>query len=195
MTVIFMVLMLVAVLLTKNTISDITSLRRRLTKSREALLRLNKNAITVPGKVLSTGYGIEYDFPYLDAEEVMGKKLSEEEVAAFEKKRRENTANRLEYGEVLFRYGYSINGDFIVSRTISIYGNDMDLEFFYTHKKGDTIKVYVDPEDPLVSMLVKPTEKAHDHAVWDILFEFMPKTLISILVWGLVIGFVYSRFA
>jgi hypothetical protein len=193
-TVIILILILLVFFSTKKVYEDFHSLRGRLARSRDYLNKFNKTCVKTKGKVLSTGYNVEYDYPGLTGEDVLGKDATESETSRFEEKRSENRINVKEYGKILFRYGYKFNSNRIVSRTVSIYGDKSDLEFFYKYKKGDNVEVFVDPDNPLICALVKPIEKDHDEVVWENIMAFIPKTALVGILWFFLAGVIYSSF-
>lgn len=193
MIVITIIMFGVAVYCSKMSYDAFLSMTNRLERARSAFDRFINKAVTVQGRVLATGYNVEYDFPGMSPDEVLGREVSEDEAEAFEQRRHENRENRKEFGPVMIRYGYTFNNKKIISRVINIYGQKNDLEFFYKLKKGDPVKVLVDPEDPFISSLEMPMEKDHNEVVWNVLTGFAPKVVITLFSWMMFSGVVYSQ--
>lgn len=183
-----------AIFLSKKLLDDIAHLRARLQRARILFDRFTNQAVKVKGRVLKTGYNLDYDFPGLSPEDILGRELTENEIETFEKKRQEKRLSKADYGNVHFHYGYEFNGNRIVGRSVNFYGTKRDLEYFYKYKKGDAITVYVDPKDPLVSALELPDENDHDGVVWDVIMGLAPRAVIAVLAWLIVLGVLYSQF-
>lgn len=134
----------------------IWSVRNTYTQMKKELL-CQQQWVPTPAKILRLGYGTDYGYPGL-VPKLGGvndvsilEKMYERQVA-----REQRHLDSLKHRNILIAYSFEKSSKKIVSRTISSIVLPSDVELIYNNRAGDEVMAFVNPNDPMQSILRRP---------------------------------------
>lgn len=105
-----------------------------------------KSWVKVKGRVVGLGYNLDYSYPRLS--EHIEANIADPQKYPADVLEASKLAINLEaaHGKVFIEYEYSLNGDDWVSRSISPFPNENNINMLYKLSIGSFIGVYVNPD-------------------------------------------------
>lgn len=162
-------------------------------KKRIAILKKNKDIRSwnsVDGVVRDVAYGIDYQFPYFKDHLASDSTIKESD---FEFYRADqdifDAALAKENHGILIEYEFVVDGDVMVSRSISPIYDHGNINILWKVKPGDTVRVYVNPSNYSECYLKNSSREAIDKMAEDAESESTKYIIYSLISLSLSLVF------